>query len=660
MKNAEIKYKLILLFILVLYPPCRCQEPSTGDLISTIAEELAAYEDNAFAAETFSEQLFDLYQDPVRINSGDDNEIQKLFFLTDFQVSAITDYLRTKGKILSIFEIVNIPGFNEETVRMMVPFITLEEFRTRAEGPLRWKHSMLTNMVIKSGSKDNSQPGSPWKVLTKYRIATGNFSGGFTTEKDSGEKYFTSKPPVPDFLSANLSYNGTGPIRHFILGDFAARFGLGTNINTGMKTGLSLTAPGSMSIRNDIRPYTSTDENNFFRGVAAVLELKNLEVSMFFSSSLIDATIDESADSSGLIVRSLYKTGYHNTPSSLSKMNSLNERIWAINLSLDLTNLRTGILLSQSHFSIPFLPDTTNPANIYDFRGSDISVYTFYYNSRIKRFLLSAEISFSGDRRLALVQCLSFRPADRLSLNILYRYYSPRFVSFHGNGPGIISANNNEQGILGNVTFEAARHLFISAGSDVTTYKWLRYRNSSPSFSVMSEIKISYIPSERLTFETLYKCKTKEADDTDNTGVPLSVGTVTRSFRTRLSYSPDPGMTFITRLDYKKAQPGSDGFLLLQDMNVKLKKIPLSVWIRYCIFNTGGYDSGIYTWENDLLSGFSIPVMYGTGNRCYLMISLKPWRYSEVRIKYGFTTRRDSEDNLNEFSELKIQLKGSF
>jgi hypothetical protein len=42
------------------------------------------------------------------------------------------------------------------------------------------------------------------------------------------------------------------------------------------------------------------------------------------------------------------------------------------------------------------------------------------------------------------------------------------------------------------------------------------------------------------------------------------------------------------------------------------------------------------------------------------MISLKPWKYSEVRIKYGFTTRRDSEDNLNEFSELKIQLKGSF
>ena len=65
--------------------------------------------------------------------------------------------------------------------------------------------------------------------------------------------------------------------RKVILGDYSARFGQGTNINTGISTGLSLTSQGYMSATNEIKPYTSTDENNFFRGIATVLSIKNME-----------------------------------------------------------------------------------------------------------------------------------------------------------------------------------------------------------------------------------------------------------------------------------------------------------------------------------------------------------------------------------------------
>ena len=49
---------------------------------------------------------------------------------------------------------------------------------------------------------------------------------------------------------------------------------MGTNINTGLRSGLSLTASGYLSGGDDIRPYTSTDENNFFRGVAVQFQVK--------------------------------------------------------------------------------------------------------------------------------------------------------------------------------------------------------------------------------------------------------------------------------------------------------------------------------------------------------------------------------------------------
>ena len=73
-----------------------------------------------------------------------------------------------------------------------------------------------------------------------------------------------------------MAYNGKGFIKRIIIGDFSARFGQGTNINTGMRMGLSLTSPGYMSAGNEIRPYTSTDENNFFRGMASEFSFKNL------------------------------------------------------------------------------------------------------------------------------------------------------------------------------------------------------------------------------------------------------------------------------------------------------------------------------------------------------------------------------------------------
>jgi hypothetical protein len=653
-------YKAGVVFIMILASPCLCQEIKTGDIIASIAEELAADEDDPAAINSFSEQLFELYEDPVRINTSDTRALQRLFFLTDFQVSALGDYVRTKGAIVSPYEIINIPGFNEETVRIMVPFITLDEsVQEKGKYPAA-RHSILANMIVKNDADDITGPGSPIKILAKYRITAGNFSGGFTAEKDPGETFLAGQPPAPDFLSANLSFKGPGFIKQLVIGDYSARFGLGTGINTTMRTGLSLTAPGNMSVRNDMKPYTSTDENNFFRGVAAILGWERMQMSVFLSSNLVDATITGAADSSGPAVRSLYKAGIHNTTGTIDKMDRLSEKIMGINMSVDLDNLRTGILYYINHFSIPFLPDTTDPACLYYMHGSGISDLTFYYNGHIKRTLLSGEISSSGKDAVALVQCISFHPADRLSLNLLYRFYSPQFVSFHGRGPGVTSTNNNEQGLYGNVIFEAAGHLFISAGSDIISYPWLRYTNSSPSSSARYEVKISYLPSEQLTMEVLYDSKTKVADNPEDNGVPSPGITVTRSFRTRISYSPGSMINFITRFDYKKVRQGSEGFLLLQDINVKSGIIPLSVWIRYCIFNTGGFDSGIYTWENDLLSGFSIPVMYGSGSRSYIMISLKPWKKAEMRFKYGSTWRKSSEGIAENISEFRMQVRVLF
>ena len=189
------------------------QEIKLSERITEIAEELAAEEFDPGSAEIFSEMLFDLTEDPVKINSGNEKEICRLFFLTDFQVKVLADYVRTSGMIVSQFEIANIPGFDRDLAEMLIPFITLEKTFVTGIDSSRIRQTLLTNFIIKATPRDTSVLGSPWKVLTKYKLIYGRFTGGFTTEKDPGEKYFSGKPSMPDFFSAYLSYNGKGVIK---------------------------------------------------------------------------------------------------------------------------------------------------------------------------------------------------------------------------------------------------------------------------------------------------------------------------------------------------------------------------------------------------------------------------------------------------------------
>ena len=634
------------------------QENKLSERIIAIAEELAADESDPAAAEQFSEWLFELTEDPVMINSGDEKEISRLFFLTDFQVKVLADYVKKSGRIISAFEIANIPGFNRESAEMLIPFITFENRFATFSDSARFRQNFITNFIYKTTAPDTSLAGSPWKILTKYKFTRGGLSGGFTSEKDPEEKFFSGKPPLPDFLSGFLTYKGTGIIKRLVIGDYSARFGQGTNINTGIRTGLSLTTPGYLAGKNEIRPYSSTDENNFFRGAAAELSIKNIDLSIFISSEEIDATLNDTGDLAGLSIKSFYKTGLHNTGGALQKKDVVRETGFGINLTCNFKSLRTGILWTETGFSFPVIPDLKNQADRYNFTGRQNTLSTLYYNCLIKRFVFYGEYSISRLNKYAFVQGVSFRPAGRLNINLLYRNYSPGYVSFHGNGPAGSSANSNEYGILGNFTFEAARFLFISAGSDLRNYPWLRYRCSTPSMAKRHEIRIKYLPTQKLIIEALYNFRFSMVDSEDENRIPAQEEIVTQSVRGSVKYSPSEYLTLSTRADYKIVNPAkSKGVLLLQDINLKFRRFPVSIWMRYSIYNTGGFDSGLYTWENDLLNSFSIPVLYGSGYRRYILASWKIADWGELRVKYGVTGTSVINGRMKDINEFKIQFR---
>jgi len=345
----------------------------------------------------------------------------------------------------------------------------------------------------------------------------------------------------------------------------------------------------------------------------------------------------------------------------VQKKNVVADQTYGINLTYNLSNVRIGFTWAEDKFSIPMIPEKDDPKEVFDFTGDNNSIYSIYYNSLIKKILLYGEISVNNSFRHAIVQGFSFRPSDRLGLNFLFRDYEAGYESFHGRGPGIRSETGNEKGILGNFSFEAAKHLFITGGVDIHSFPWLQYRCSAPARGIRKELVARFFPGDKLKIEAWYNYRLSMNDAANNKMIPEQNELVTRSIRGSVRYSANENLTLGTRLDYKITDPSTGtGILLLNEIIYSVRPLPVTLWIRYCIYNTDSWDSRIYTYENDLLYSFSIPALSGKGSRSYIMIKWEINDSAEIRLKYIASSLHESRYAIKTTDEIRFQLKVFF
>jgi hypothetical protein len=652
------KIRILPLFFLCLimtHASLQAQESVSGiteaaDIIMSLTDE--------YEASWLFEQLSQLEERPVVINSGDEDEIARLFFLTEFQVRVLSDYIIRKGDVVSLYEIALLPAFDHSTVMLMAPYINLKPSDRKNNLSLGRTTVMMTATTRFSGVGEDE---GGIRSLLRVRHEGSRLSYGMTAENDPGEPFTFEKASGPDFLSGHLMLRGKGFIDRVIIGDYSLRFGEGLLFNSGSWQGSWLSSPSFMTGRSAVTQYTSSEENNFFRGVSCVLGSMTRGAILFASLNMIDARLLFDEDSNTVAVTNLVKGGIHKSVSEREARNSLAENVAGMHLNWGTDKIRAGMTTSMTWFSLPFQPDTMKAENIHAFSGNRLLNFSTDFKAGTGPLLFFTEAAASFPGSWAVTGGIRAKPSGRVTCNIIARHLTPEYHAFHSGTFKAGSGSGNETGIAASVHLEVARHLFVSAGADHYRIPWPRYRSSSPSYGSRIEIRSEYLPRDDLSLRLTYTFSSREYDVASETGTAGSETLERRVLALTFSYDPVEHIHLTTRASVSSISPsGENGYMLCQDIAYSFRAVPLKVWFRYALCTTGGYDSRLYAWENDLLSSFSVPALYGECNRSFLMLSWKPaGRSMEIRGKYAVTV--SEMDLLKQLKqEVKVQCRVSF
>lgn len=94
-------------------------------------------------------------------------------------------------------------------------------------------------------------------------------------------------------------------LKSLAIGDYKISFGQGLVISNDFSPGRSALVSQTERRTNGFRRHFSTNENDFFRGAAATVNWKNLDINLFYSYRKLDGGVDST------IVTSFKTDGLH-------------------------------------------------------------------------------------------------------------------------------------------------------------------------------------------------------------------------------------------------------------------------------------------------------------------------------------------------------------
>jgi hypothetical protein len=636
--DRRSKYMFLFLFFMLTFRLCFAQNSETEkekqveQAIESIAESDEADITNSVVLEDITKNA----EHPININMASEEDLEQLNMLDFNQVKNIILYRKQNGYFVSYYELAAVEGMTAEAIGLLAPFIT---FEVPSDSMANSRKGVYQRMMMRakttfpqakgyssvSEGKGAAYPGMPVSFYSRYHLEIpGKFEIGFIADNDAGEEFFKGSNKIGfDYYSGFVSWKSRGLIRQVVVGDFLLRFGQGVNYWAGSGLGKSGNVLGIMKSGQGIRPSTSTDENRFFRGISTTLGCGPLKLMFFYSNKNRDANL---VSGSGInYFTSLQTSGYHRTSSEIEDEKTVNEQVVGGYGELRFRKFRVGTLFAYQQFSLP-MNSGTSPYKAKSFSGSGNFNLGADYQLALHNIQFFGEAGLSKNLKPAGVQGLVWHAHPQVSWAVYYRYFDPGFHTFYGSSLSESSGNCNETGLYTGLMLYPLPKVKLSCYVDIYHFPWLTYSTMAPESGSDYMAQIDITLSRRFSLYLKGKFESKPQKIGGGTGVAADYDEKATKLRVQTEYVFSNKLTLRSRFEYSGYSfnnVNENGFLLLQDF-VYAPFRQLNLWFRYAWFNTDGYNSRIYTYENDLLYSFSIPEFHGTGHRIYLNLKWVP------------------------------------
>lgn len=634
-------------------------------------------------------------QNPINLNKTNKEELQALGILNDIQINHLLSHIEKHGKLITIYELQGINGFDLQTIQKILPYVKVtDNFTTAHFGAKEMFKDGQHVLLFRYGRTIENQTGfssidsaslaksinsryigSPDKIYARYRFTYGtNISWGITAEKDQGELFFKDKQKFKydfyenslkgnqktgfDFYSAHFYLKNVKFIRALAIGDYQATFGQGLTLWSGQAFGKSVEIMSTKRSAGGIRAYTSVDENRFMRGAATTLGYKKFEATAFYSRKKVDANISDTTDTGeAAAISSLQETGYHSTSSEIADKDAILQTMIGGNISYKGRKFNVGVSALSYQLDVDY-NRSLSYYNQFEYSSSKNLNVGVDYNFIVRNFNFFGEAAMSQNGGKAFVNGTLISLDPRLSLTVLHRYYERNFQNLMSNGFGESTMPTNEKGLYIGAVAKPTNKTTITAYYDRFEFPWLKYQVNAPSYGNDYMVQFNYTPSKKVDMYVRVRTRDKQKNTPAVDFIDYLVPLKQSNYRFNISYTISKSIKLRNRIeliDYKLAENKTEkGYLIYQDVVYSRLGKPLSITFRYAIFQTDSYDSRIYAYENDIPGSFSIPAYYDRGSRFYIMLDYNLTRRIELWLRYS-QTYYDNKDVISEGSLTEIQ-----
>jgi hypothetical protein len=655
-----------------------------GQDIPATTEQQLENQTDADQAETeddsYLQDLEQFRKNPVNLNTADADELKRLRIITDLQIENLISYRNIFGKFISIYELQAVPAWDVSTIHRLLPFVTIAVPLSLEEGERRFRdgeHSLLirVSQVLEKSVGFNKSTlgtkyiGSPQRVLFRYRYNYKNLlQFGVVGDKDAGEQFFKGTQNKGfDFYSAHFFARKIGIIQSLALGDFTVNMGQGLIQWQSLAFKKSADVMGVKRQSSILKPYNSAGEFYFHRGAGITIQKGKLEATAFVSIRKLSANFVADTVNNEDFISSFLTSGYHRTNSENEDRNNLAQTTFGGNITYRGNRWHIGVNGIYYNFSLP-VQKRDEPYNLYAISGKNWYNFSVDYSYTYKNLHFFGEAAADKNFNRAFINGLLVSVDPRVDISFVQRTISAAYQSINGNAFTENTYPTNETGFYAGITIRPASAWRLDAYGDIYKFPWLKYLVNAPSYGRDFLAQLTYIPNKQVEIYARFRNESKQANQTDNTSVTNYLVALPRqNWRLQVSYKLNAVTALRNRVELlwydNKGVNKETGFLSFVDFIYRPLLAAYSGVLRLQYFETGGYNSRIYAYENDVLYSYSIPAFFDKGFRYYLTINYDINKKLSLWLRWAQTIYRDKKtigSGLDEIpgdhrSEIKLQ-----